>query len=155
MPITSSSGQVRRNPRICFSSKQQLNLGNSVGEHSLVWRLSLNLAKGRFYLFYRDLKLKCIITISICLFSPSRFELTPEEAGFGLTHFNLRDTILSDTCPSDPTCDQKTIRSPFRMLDGSCNNIKRPSWGRSRTQFQRALVPAYADGNTCLNATNM
>ncbi|XP_032786422.2 peroxidase [Daphnia magna] len=75
-----------------------------------------------------------------------RFELTPEEAGFGLTHFNLRDTILSDTCPSDPTCDQKTIRSPFRMLDGSCNNIKRPSWGRSRTQFQRALVPAYADG---------
>jgi peroxidase len=73
--------------------------------------------------------------------------MTPEEAGFGLNQFNLiRDTILKETCPADPLCDQKTIRSPFRTLDGSCNNIKRSFWGKSRTQFQRALVPAYADG---------
>ncbi|XP_046638989.1 peroxidase-like [Daphnia pulicaria] len=75
-----------------------------------------------------------------------RFELTPEEAGLGLTQFNLKDTILSDFCPADPICDEKTISSPFRTMDGSCNNLKYPSWGKSRTQFQRALVPAYADG---------
>lgn len=80
------------------------------------------------------------------IFNWCRFELTPEEAGLGLTQFNLKDTILSDFCPADPICDEKTIFSPFRTIDGSCNNLKYPSWGKSRTQFQRALVPAYADG---------
>ena len=80
--------------------------------------------------------------------------MTPEEAGFGLNQFNLRDTILKETCPSDPVCDQRTLRSPFRTLDGSCNNIKRSFWGKSRTQFQRALVPAYFDGNILLTTYN-
>ncbi|KAK4008470.1 hypothetical protein OUZ56_013610 [Daphnia magna] len=75
-----------------------------------------------------------------------RFQLTPDEAGFGLTQFHLKDTILSDTCYPEAMCDETTIHSPFRTLDGSCNNIKHASWGKSRTQYQRILVPAYADG---------
>lgn len=75
-----------------------------------------------------------------------RFQLTPDEAGFGLTQFHLKDTILSDTCYPEAICDETTIHSPFRTLDGSCNNIKHASWGKSRTQYQRILVPAYADG---------
>ncbi|KAK4008306.1 hypothetical protein OUZ56_013450 [Daphnia magna] len=75
-----------------------------------------------------------------------RFKLNPEQTAFGLSQFKLRDTILSNTCPADPICDRKTLRSPFRTMDGSCNNIKHPSWGKSMTQFERATVPAYADG---------
>jgi len=75
-----------------------------------------------------------------------RFELTADEAGFGLAQFNLRDTILSDTCPAEPLCDESIVRSPFRTADGSCNNLRVSSWGKSRSQFQRALVANYADG---------
>ena len=75
-----------------------------------------------------------------------RFELTADEAGFGLSQFSLRGTILSESCPADPVCDRETASSPFRTLDGSCNNLIRTAWGKSNTQFQRALVAAYADG---------
>ena len=72
--------------------------------------------------------------------------MSPDEAGFGLFQFSLRDTILSATCPADPVCDKAVINSPFRTADGSCNNLEYPLWGKSRTQFQRVLVPTYADG---------
>lgn len=109
-----------------------------------------NLAKGKSIVILKlNLNFK-----HLCL-NLRRFELTPEEAGFGLNQFNLRDTILKETCPADPVCDQKTSRSPFRTLDGSCNNIKRSFWGKSRTQFQRALVPAYADGTYNILSTQL
>ena len=75
-----------------------------------------------------------------------RFELTPEESGFGLTQFSIRSTILNGSCPADPVCDVDTINSPFRTFDGACNNLRRPSWGRAGTQVQRLLPPNYADG---------
>ena len=75
-----------------------------------------------------------------------RFNIKPEDVERTLRQFNLKDTILSGMCTADPVCDEKTIRSPYRTLDGSCNNIQRPSWGKSLTQFQRALPSAYADG---------
>lgn len=75
-----------------------------------------------------------------------RFNIKPEEVEIALSLLNLKDTTMSYMCPADPVCDEKTIRSPFRTLGGSCNNIKRSSWGKSRTQFKRALSSAYADG---------
>ncbi|EFX63496.1 hypothetical protein DAPPUDRAFT_268331 [Daphnia pulex] len=75
-----------------------------------------------------------------------RFNIKPEDVQRTMKQFNLKDTILSGMCTADPVCDEKTIRSPYRTLDGSCNNIQRPSWGKSLTQFQRALPSAYADG---------
>lgn len=75
-----------------------------------------------------------------------RFRLSPEEAGIGMSKFSLRDTIISDSCPAHPTCDRETAESPFRTIDGSCNNLERTAWGKSKTQFQRALLPHYADG---------
>lgn len=79
-----------------------------------------------------------------------RFELNAEQAGIGLSQYKLKDTILSDTCPADPVCDDKMIRSPFRTMDGSCNNIRRSFWGKSRSQFQRAILPVYSDGNNAV-----
>ena len=76
----------------------------------------------------------------------SRFRLSPEEAGIGMSKFSLRDTIISDSCPAHPTCDRETAESPFRTIDGSCNNLERTAWGKSKTQFQRALLPHYSDG---------
>ncbi|XP_057375639.1 peroxidase-like [Daphnia carinata] len=87
-----------------------------------------------------------LIAIETTMELGKRFKLTPDQTAFGLSQFKLRDTILSNTCPADPICDRKTLRSPFRTIDGSCNNIKNPSWGKSMTQFERATVPAYADG---------
>ena len=86
---------------------------------------------------------------SVVLFTNNyRFGLTFEQAAHGLQNFNLRDTILSDTCPVDPVCDGNTARSPFRTFDGSCNNLKKSFWGKSNTHFQRYLNPQYADGNS-------
>ncbi|EFX82421.1 hypothetical protein DAPPUDRAFT_49291, partial [Daphnia pulex] len=47
-------------------------------------------------------------------------------------------------CPPPPVC--KAVTSPYRTLDGSCNNIKQSTWGQSRTQLQRILSPDYANG---------
>jgi peroxidase len=87
-----------------------------------------------------------LILINNNLWVRKRFNIKPEDVQRTMKQFNLKDTILSGMCTADPVCDEKTIRSPYRTLDGSCNNIQRPSWGKSLTQFQRALPSAYADG---------
>ncbi|XP_033758659.1 chorion peroxidase-like [Pecten maximus] len=47
-------------------------------------------------------------------------------------------------CPfSNPRCDSS---SQYRTIDGSCNNLNNPLWGRAFTAFERFLPPAYDDG---------
>jgi len=72
-----------------------------------------------------------------------RFSLTPAQAGFGLTDFSTRDTILGPNCPSGGPCDRN---EKYRSYDGSCNNLENPLWGTSNSPFQRTLLPAYSDG---------
>lgn len=36
--------------------------------------------------------------------------------------------------------------SRYRSMDGSCNNLKSPTWGMANTRYARILPPAYADG---------
>lgn len=37
--------------------------------------------------------------------------------------------------------------TPYRSIDGSCNNLKYPKkWGVAMTPFRRALPPTYEDG---------
>jgi peroxidase len=37
--------------------------------------------------------------------------------------------------------------SPYRTIDGSCNNLRQPRWGMTGSLFTRLLPPRYADGN--------
>ncbi|XP_033756913.1 chorion peroxidase-like [Pecten maximus] len=49
-------------------------------------------------------------------------------------------------------CDEKAShfhcdpRSPYRTIDGSCNNIGHPAWGMTGMPQKRFLSPAYDDG---------
>ena len=56
-----------------------------------------------------------------------RFSLTPDQAGFGLTSFSTRDTILGPACPQGGPC---STADQFRSLDGECNNQENPLWGK-------------------------
>ncbi|XP_046438483.1 peroxidase-like [Daphnia pulex] len=111
--------------------------GSSRATHALVFTSTAESEK-----MSRDAMIEAYTVTEIV----KRFNIKPEDVERTLRQFNLKDTILSGTCTADPVCDEKTIRSPYRTLDGSCNNIQRPSWGKSLTQFQRALPSAYADG---------
>lgn len=37
--------------------------------------------------------------------------------------------------------------SKYRTFNGSCNNLKMPSWGSTNTPFLRLLGAEYDDGN--------
>jgi hypothetical protein len=69
--------------------------------------------------------------------------LTPIQARDGLQKYSLYNTPLSQHCPKVPVCK---INSKYRTIDGSCNNLDYPLWGKSLTQFTRLVPPAYADG---------
>ena len=56
-----------------------------------------------------------------------RFSLTPDQAGFGLTAFSTKDTILASACPKGGPCSKD---EKFRSLDGECNNLENPLWGK-------------------------
>lgn len=67
----------------------------------------------------------------------NRFGVNPKDVASVLGQINVQ-------CPPPPVC--KAVTSPYRTLDGSCNNIKQSTWGQSRTQLQRILSPDYANG---------
>lgn len=39
------------------------------------------------------------------------------------------------------------VLGKYRLIDGSCNNLKEPLWGKSSTPYKRYLEPEYDDGN--------
>jgi hypothetical protein len=71
--------------------------------------------------------------------------LSPLQARDGLQKYTLYNTALSQHCPKIPVCNKK---SKYRTIDGSCNNLDYPLWGKSLTQFTRLVPSAYADGLT-------
>lgn len=51
---------------------------------------------------------------------------------------------------TSPECDNIYVpdcnaSSPYRTIDGSCNNLDYTWWGRSRTPYKRLLYPEYDD----------
>lgn len=52
---------------------------------------------------------------------------------------------LRATCPFLKTipCNRSAI---YRTIDGSCNNLDQPYWGRANTPYRRLQDPDYADG---------
>ncbi|KAK8751912.1 hypothetical protein OTU49_010990, partial [Cherax quadricarinatus] len=72
------------------------------------------------------------------------FSLTRNQASFGLRNMPVRGTSLESLCPQVPTCPNPN--SKYRTVDGSCNNLANPIWGKSNTPTQRILPPTYEDG---------
>lgn len=58
---------------------------------------------------------------------------------------DLDNTVLENACEPQPTCNPN---SKYRTIDGSCNNLREPNYGKSFTPLQRILGNAYADGLT-------
>nr|UCR61002.1 peroxidase [Aphelinus asychis] len=53
--------------------------------------------------------------------------------------------------PAPPSCGQYTgpqcrAKSRYRSYDGSCNNLRSPSWGMANTKYARLAPAIYSDG---------
>ncbi|XP_017486841.1 PREDICTED: peroxidasin-like [Rhagoletis zephyria] len=72
-----------------------------------------------------------------------KFCANPFQMRDGLWHFDLYGTPYEQYCPAIPQCNPA---DKYRTIDGSCNNLEHPIWGRSVSQFSRILPPSYSDG---------
>ncbi|XP_014486409.1 PREDICTED: peroxidasin homolog [Dinoponera quadriceps] len=43
-------------------------------------------------------------------------------------------------------CSNMCFHNKYRTIDGSCNNLRHPTWGSSHTGFRRVLQPVYENG---------
>ncbi|OTF77866.1 hypothetical protein BLA29_005922, partial [Euroglyphus maynei] len=69
--------------------------------------------------------------------------LTPKQLRDGLSSISMHGTPYEQYCLKTPECDE---HYPYRTMDGSCNNLHNPLWGKSLTQYNRLLPPEYSDG---------
>lgn len=71
-----------------------------------------------------------------------RRNLTKQDITQHLLKVSLRNTSLEESCYPDLSCED----SPFRRIDGRCNNLEHAYWGSSDTAYQRVSLPDYGDG---------
>lgn len=70
---------------------------------------------------------------------------------FGMTLSDIQDNdqiqnkVRSQFCPTDTECGSAS-KSPYRSIDGRCNNLIHPSWGAAITPQPRYLPAEYDDG---------
>jgi hypothetical protein len=78
------------------------------------------------------------LTFDLC-----RLQLTNEIGGVGLKSIKSSNTrLINDKCPRHVPCGI----NKYRLIDGSCNNLRRQKMGQALTPLSRVLEPAYADG---------
>ncbi|KAK4882080.1 hypothetical protein RN001_005399 [Aquatica leii] len=91
--------------------------------------------------------------IVILLFSASNSHpefinfITEAEPTNFLDGFSIQE--LEEQQNTDVQCAQSPEFCPaaiYRSYDGSCNNLKNPTWGASQTPYGRLLPPKYGDG---------
>lgn len=59
-----------------------------------------------------------------------------------LKKLSLPRIVSPELCSPNLTCTP----SKYRTIDGSCNNLEHPNWGKTLTSYARALLPQYGDG---------
>ncbi|XP_052817904.1 peroxidase-like [Mya arenaria] len=52
-------------------------------------------------------------------------------------------SVAGDLCDPDVTCSNDIITSPYRTIDGSCNNLDHTDWGMAWTPQRREIPPDY------------
>ncbi|XP_076051646.1 salivary peroxidase/catechol oxidase-like [Oratosquilla oratoria] len=78
--------------------------------------------------------------------------LNAVQGGHGLQAFSVRNSILSQACPTPPRCDPNY---KYRTITGVCNNLRNTMYGSSNTAFQRVLPPKYKDGISAIRDTSV
>lgn len=62
----------------------------------------------------------------------------------------LHDWVIrvsdKNVCQPNPRMNCN-FSAKYRTIDGSCNNIAHPFWGRTNSGLGRVLPPRYSDGN--------
>lgn len=69
----------------------------------------------------------------------------------GLTHNPEVHRMIRTVCGTSDIrsfkfTDNLCPNSPYRQIDGRCNNVRSLEWGANYAPFQRFLLPDYADG---------
>ncbi|KFM65699.1 Chorion peroxidase, partial [Stegodyphus mimosarum] len=78
----------------------------------------------------------------------TEFNLTPEQIMFGLAETDLRTMLQGNQVQNCESQFNFTCRrnDRYRTYDGSCNNLRHPSWGMAASCFERLVDPDYSDG---------
>ncbi|KAL6430530.1 hypothetical protein ACFW04_007847 [Cataglyphis niger] len=66
-----------------------------------------------------------------------------------LTHEQVKQIEQLSGCTGHrhrQNCTNRCFHRKYRTIDGSCNNIRHPTWGSSHTGFRRVLQPIYENG---------
>lgn len=72
-----------------------------------------------------------------------RLDLNPQTAGSSLSTINIQNTVGAAFCPVNGVCPTSNY---YRTMDGSCNNIQNPSWGKAHTPLKRLFSNFYDYG---------
>ena len=73
------------------------------------------------------------------MFPFSRLGLTKPKQIAALKSIQI---IEADKCNNNITCNPY---DKYRPIDGSCNNIDHPDWGKVLTPYSRVILPQYGD----------
>ncbi|XP_066149567.1 peroxidase-like [Euwallacea fornicatus] len=77
----------------------------------------------------------------------SSHPLTYQDCAMLMSKFTFHRTPLSDACNLiESSCDQAQYNSPYRTINGSCNNVAMGHRGESFTGYSRLLYADYSDG---------
>lgn len=79
----------------------------------------------------------------------SEFNLTPEQILFGLAETDLKSMLQGNdvqNCEGQFNITTCRPTDRYRTFDGTCNNLRHPSWGMASSCFERLVDPDYADG---------
>lgn len=60
----------------------------------------------------------------------------------------VQEDARSVNCPTQISCDDAKY-SPYRSINGSCNNLNHPNWGTIFSPQPRYQPAQYDDGITC------
>lgn len=73
--------------------------------------------------------------------------MSPTDCSKYISSYSLASTPLESSCKKQhKICSQEELLSPYRSVDGTCNNEHDGPRGAAFTAYRRLLHPEYLDG---------